>query len=191
MQKPQNSIPFGSLVSLSILQSAFCKNLQEVNTVEDHIQEKQIPHVEIFTDGACNGNPGIGGFGAILRFGKKEKEISGYEEATTNNRMELLAVISALEALKKPCKITIATDSNYVIKGITEYIQKWIKNNWKTSKKDVLNRDLWERLLKASSQHEIEWKWIKGHNGHPENERCDRLARKAIEKYKKYNNNNK
>jgi ribonuclease HI len=152
----------------------------------NHMQKEQKPHVEIYADGACSGNPGVGGFGAILRFGEKEKEISGCDKMTTNNRMELLAVISALEALKKPCSITITTDSNYVVKGMTEWIQSWIMNKWKTSqKKDVLNRDLWERLLKASSRHEIKWKWIKGHNGHPENERCDELARKAIKKCKR------
>lgn len=150
------------------------------------MQKEQKPHVEIYTDGACSGNPGVGGFGAILRSGEKEKEISGCDEMTTNNRMELLAVISALEAMKKPCRITVTTDSNYVVKGMTEWIQSWIRNKWKTSqKKDVLNRDLWERLLKASSQHEVKWKWIKGHNGHPENERCDELAREAIKKCKK------
>ncbi len=150
------------------------------------MQKEQKPHVEIFADGACSGNPGVGGFGAILRSDKKEKEISGCDEMTTNNRMELLAVISALEALKKPCRIIVTTDSNYVVKGMTEWIQSWIRNKWKTSqKKDVLNRDLWERLLKASSQHEVKWKWIKGHNGHPENERCDELARKAIKKCKR------
>lgn len=150
------------------------------------MQKEQKPYVEIFADGACSGNPGVGGFGAILRSGEKEKEISDCEGMTTNNRMELLAVISALEALKKPCRIIVTTDSNYVVKGMTEWIQSWIRNKWKTSqKKDVLNRDLWERLLKASSQHEVKWKWIKGHNGHPENERCDELAREAIKKCKK------
>lgn len=141
--------------------------------------------MEIYSDGACSGNPGIGGYGAILRCGKKTKEISGSDPMTTNNRMEMLAVITALEALKKPCRITVTTDSNYVVKGITEWIHGWIKNNWKNSqKKDVLNRDLWERLLRASNPHEIKWVWIKGHNGHPENERCDELARQAIKKAK-------
>lgn len=145
------------------------------------MQREQKPFVEVFADGACSGNPGVGGFGAILRIGTKEKEISGCDKMTTNNRMELLAVISALEALKRPCRIIVTTDSNYVIKGMTEWIEGWIKNKWKTSqKKEVMNRDLWERLLKASLMHEIKWKWIKGHDGHPENERCDELARKAI-----------
>ncbi len=138
--------------------------------------------VEIFADGACSGNPGAGGFCAILRSGGKVKEISGCEEMTTNNRMELRAVISALEALKQPCRVRITTDSNYVVKGMSEWIQGWRKNNWRNSqKKEVLNRDLWERLLAVSSPHEIEWVWVKGHNGHIENERCDSVARSAIE----------
>lgn len=144
------------------------------------------PCVEIFTDGACSGNPGVGGFGAIMRSGEKEKELSGCEEMTTNNRMEMLAVITALEALKKNCNVRITTDSKYVVKGMAEWIGAWIRNNWKNSqKKEVLNRDLWERLLKASSPHSIEWIWIKGHNGHIENERCDEIAREEIKKCKK------
>jgi len=144
------------------------------------------PFVEIYTDGACSGNPGIGGYGAILRCGDKEKELTGCETLTTNNRMELLGVISALEALKNPCRIRITTDSKYIVKGITEWIDGWIKNNWKNSqKKDVLNRDLWERLLKASKPHDTQWVWIKGHNGHAENERCDELAREAIKTCRK------
>lgn len=142
--------------------------------------------MEIYADGACSGNPGVGGYGAILRSGEKEKELSGCEEMTTNNRMELMAVISSLEALKKPCRVRITTDSNYVVKGMTEWIYSWIKNKWKNSqKKEVLNKDLWERLLVASQSHEIKWVWIKGHNGHPENERCDRLAREEIKKCKR------
>jgi ribonuclease HI len=140
------------------------------------------PFVEIFADGACSGNPGVGGYGAILRSGKKEKEISGCEEMTTNNRMELGGVISAFEMLKRPCKVRVVSDSNYVIKGMTEWIGGWIRNNWKNSqKKEVLNRDLWERLLREAKKHDVEWMWIKGHNGHSENERCDQLARDAIE----------
>ena len=141
--------------------------------------------VEIFADGACSGNPGIGGFGAILRSGQKCRELSGCEKLTTNNRMEMMAVITALEALKRPCSVRITTDSNYLVKGMTEWIEGWKKNNWKNSqRKDVLNRDLWERLLHAAEDHEIEWEWIKGHNGHDENERCDLLAREAIIKYR-------
>lgn len=137
--------------------------------------------VEIFADGACSGNPGLGGYGAILKYGREIKEISGYEYETTNNRMEMTAVIKALELLKRPCKIRIFTDSNYVVKGMTEWVTGWIKRNWLNSrKKPVLNKDLWERLLKLSQSHQIEWKWIRGHHGHPENERCDQLARNAI-----------
>lgn len=142
--------------------------------------------VEIFADGACSGNPGVGGFGAILRSSEKCRELSGCEKLTTNNRMEMMGVITALETLKRPCSVRITTDSTYIVKGMTEWIKGWIKNNWKNSqRKDVLNRDLWERLLKASDGHEIEWEWIKGHNGHYENERCDFLAREAIEKFRK------
>jgi len=137
--------------------------------------------VEIFADGACSGNPGVGGFGAILRSGEKCRELSGCEKLTTNNRMEMMAVITALEALKRPCSVRVTTDSNYIIKGMTEWIGGWIKNSWKNSqRKDVLNRDLWERMLRAAEGHEIEWEWIKGHNGHYENERCDLMAREAI-----------
>lgn len=144
------------------------------------------PLVEIYSDGACSGNPGIGGFGALLKTREKTREISGSEPSTTNNRMELMGVISALEQLKKPCKVTITSDSNYVVKGMTEWIHSWIRNKWQNAqKKEVLNRDLWERLLKASARHEIQWVWIKGHNGHPENERCDMLARKEIRKLRK------
>ncbi len=137
--------------------------------------------MEIFADGACSGNPGVGGFGAILRTGDREKELSGCEVMTTNNRMELMGVIAALEALRSPCHVRVSTDSNYVVRGMTEWIQGWQRNGWRNSqKKDVLNRDLWERLLKAARPHRVIWIWVKGHNGHPENERCDRLAREAI-----------
>jgi ribonuclease HI len=150
------------------------------------------PLVEIYSDGACSGNPGIGGFGAILKAREKTREISGSERSTTNNRMELMGVISALEQLKTPCKITITTDSNYIVKGMTEWIQSWIRNKWRNAqKKEVLNRDLWERLLKASAHHEIQWVWIKGHNGHPENEKCDSLAREEITKLRKMIQNEK
>lgn len=141
--------------------------------------------VEIFTDGACSGNPGPGGYGSLLRYGGATKEISGCDPQTTNNRMEMMAVIEALRRLKRPCKIIITTDSQYVMKGMTLWIQGWIKKNWKNSqKKTVLNKDLWEEMLKLSQPHEIQWKWVKGHQGHPENERCDALAREALEKCK-------
>jgi ribonuclease HI len=144
--------------------------------------------VEIFSDGACSGNPGVGGFGAVLRSGKKEMEVSGSEGRTTNNRMELMSVISALETLKVPCRVRVTTDSSYVVKGMNDWIRDWIRRGWKNSqKKDVLNRDLWERLLKAAEPHEIEWCWVKGHSGHLENERCDRLACREIRNYKKEN----
>jgi ribonuclease HI len=142
-------------------------------------EEKQT--VEIFTDGACKGNPGPGGFGVILKFGQKIKEISGCELQTTNNRMELTAVIEGLRALKKPCHLKITTDSNYVLKGMTQWLPGWLRRNWINSqKKPVLNRDLWEELYTLSQSHTIEWIWIKGHSGHTMNERCDRLARDAI-----------
>lgn len=136
---------------------------------------------EIFGDGACFGNPGPGGYGTILRYGKKEKEISGYFPNTTNNRMELMAVIVGLETLKRPSQVRVVTDSTYVFKGITTWIDTWIKKKWLNSrKKPVLNRDLWERLFILSKPHQIEWKWVKGHEGHSENERCDKLAKQAI-----------
>lgn len=137
--------------------------------------------VEIFADGACSGNPGIGGFGAILRSGGRTRELSGCDPMTTNNRMEMMAVIAALEALKMPCRVSVTTDSNYIVKGMTEWMPAWLRNNWRNSqKKEVLNRDLWERLLRAAAPHRVQWVWIKGHNGHAENERCDALAREAI-----------
>jgi len=137
--------------------------------------------VEIFTDGACSGNPGPGGYAAILKYGKEIREISGYEVETTNNRMEMMAVIEALRQLKRPCEVRIITDSQYVVKGMTEWIQGWSKRNWLTSqKKPVLNQSLWKELLSLCQKHKIEWQWVKGHNGHPYNERCDQLAREAI-----------
>ena len=136
--------------------------------------------IEIFTDGACKGNPGPGGWGAVLRKGATEKELSGGEPATTNNRMELTAVIRALQALQRPCQIALHTDSRYVIDGITGWIHGWQKNGWKTAaKKPVLNADLWQELQEATRRHRIEWKWVKGHAGHPENERADALASAA------------
>jgi ribonuclease HI len=149
-------------------------------------KQNEMPSVQLYSDGACSGNPGVGGFGTILRSGEKNVELSGCEQLTTNNRMEMMAVIAGLEALKKPCKVKITTDSIYVLKGMTEWIKGWQRNNWKNSqRKDVLNRDLWERLLQATAVHQIEWEWIKGHNGHIENERCDLLAREAINKCRK------
>jgi ribonuclease HI len=137
--------------------------------------------VEIFCDGACSGNPGPGGYGAILRYGGSEKEISGAAADTTNNRMEMTAVIEALRQLTRPCRVSITTDSQYVVKGMTEWIAGWQRKGWVNSKKEpVLNRDLWEQLLEQSRNHIIEWKWVRGHAGHPENERCDQLAREAL-----------
>ncbi|EEF80066.1 ribonuclease HI [Methylophaga thiooxydans] len=139
-------------------------------------------HVEIFTDGACSGNPGPGGWGAILRSSGTEKELSGSEKQTTNNRMEMMAVIVALEALKRPCRVTITTDSQYVIKGMTEWLPGWKAKNWKTAaKKPVKNVELWQRLDNAINQHEVEWQWVRGHQGHVENERADQLAVRARE----------
>jgi len=137
--------------------------------------------VEIFTDGACSGNPGPGGYGAILKYGDITKEISGYDAKTTNNRMEMMAVIEALRQLKRPCRVRLYTDSKYVMKGMSEWLPRWIRNNWLTSqKRPVMNRDLWEEIVNLSKSHEIEWNWIKGHQGHLENERCDQLARDAL-----------
>ena len=137
--------------------------------------------VEIFTDGACSGNPGPGGYGAILKYGEVTKEISGCHKNTTNNRMELMAVIEALRQIKRPSKVRVFSDSTYIVKGMTEWLPGWIRRKWINSKKQpVLNRDLWENLLKISQPHDIEWVWLKGHMGHKENERCDELARNAI-----------
>ena len=133
--------------------------------------------VEIFTDGACKGNPGPGGWGAIIRSGGREREISGGEPLTTNNRMELLAAIRALEALKRPCHVTLTTDSVYVRDGITRWIHGWLKNGWRTAdRKPVKNAELWQELLDAAAPHRIDWRWVKGHAGHPENDRADKLA---------------
>ncbi len=137
--------------------------------------------VEIFTDGACSGNPGPGGWGAILRFGSAEKELSGGEAETTNNRMEMMAAIQALEALTRPVKVALYTDSTYLKDGITKWIKGWRRNGWKTAaKKPVKNMDLWQRLERALEPHEVAWHWVKGHAGHPENERADELARMEI-----------
>ncbi len=142
-------------------------------------------NVEIFCDGACSGNPGVGGWGSILRYGGNSKEMSGADGATTNNRMEMTAAIEALASLKRPCEVTLTTDSQYLVKGMTEWIGGWVKKGWVNSKKEpVLNRDLWERLLTLARIHTIHWNWVRGHNGHAENERCDELARAAIETYR-------
>lgn len=138
--------------------------------------------VEIYTDGACRGNPGPGGWAALLSFGEREKELAGAEEHTTNNRMELTAVIRALEALKRPVEAKVFTDSEYVRRGITEWVSSWKARGWKTAdRKPVKNQDLWEELERLASQHRIEWRWVKGHSGIPGNERVDRLANKAID----------
>ncbi|HBT84277.1 MAG: ribonuclease HI [Desulfuromonadales bacterium GWD2_61_12] len=137
--------------------------------------------VEIFCDGACSGNPGPGGWGTIMRYGGTVRELSGYAPETTNNRMELAAAIAGLEALKRPCRVRLTTDSEYLKKGMTEWLDGWVKKGWKNSqKKEVANRDLWEQLLALSQLHTVEWVWVRGHNGHAENERCDELARQAI-----------
>jgi len=142
-------------------------------------------HVEIFTDGACSGNPGPGGWGTILRAKGQEKELSGGEKQTTNNQMEMMAVIVGLEALTRPCQVKVTTDSQYVLKGMTEWLTGWKAKNWKTStKKPVKNVELWQRLDKAAQQHKIEWQWVRGHQGHPENERADKLAVDARDKMK-------
>lgn len=144
--------------------------------------------IDIFTDGACSGNPGIGGWGAILRFNGIEKELSGAENPTTNNRMELMAAIEALKALKETCEVNITTDSQYVKNGITQWIFGWKAKNWKKSdNKPVLNEDLWRRLDDLVSRHKVHWHWVKGHAGHVENERCDELARSAIKNYRNSN----
>ena len=141
--------------------------------------------IEIFTDGACSGNPGPGGWGAILRYRGHEKELSGGEPETTNNRMEMLAAIMALEALKRPSDVDLTTDSTYLRDGVTKWLASWKRRGWKTAdKKPVKTRDLWERLERAMAPHQVAWHWIRGHSGHDENERCDALARAAIETFR-------
>ncbi len=138
--------------------------------------------VEIYTDGACSGNPGPGGWGAVMRYGDKEKELNGGDKDTTNNRMELMAAIESLKALTKPCRVDLYTDSTYVRDGITQWIHNWKKRNWRTAnKKPVKNADLWQALEEATNGHDITWHWVKGHSGHPENDRADALARAGID----------
>ncbi|HHH36430.1 MAG TPA: ribonuclease HI [Gammaproteobacteria bacterium] len=138
--------------------------------------------VEIYTDGACRGNPGPGGWGALLRYRGREKELYGAEAETTNNRMELTAAIRALESLKRPCHVRLTTDSEYVKKGISEWMANWKRRGWKTAaRKPVKNADLWRRLDEAAARHRVEWHWVRGHAGHPENERADALANRAID----------
>jgi ribonuclease HI len=138
--------------------------------------------VEIYTDGACRGNPGPGGWGIVLKYGVHQKFLCGGELQTTNNRMELMAAIIALETLTRPCNVRLTTDSVYVKQGITEWLENWVQRGWKTSnKKPVKNQDLWERLNQATQRHQISWHWVKGHNGHPQNEKADELARKGLE----------
>jgi ribonuclease HI len=144
----------------------------------------QMPFVEIFTDGACSGNPGPGGWGALLRYGKAEKELSGGEPLTTNNRMELMAAIMALESLKRPSRVKLTTDSQYVKDGLTKWLPQWEARGWKTAdKKPVKNVDLWQRLQAAMKPHDVELHWVRGHDGHLENERVDELARNAIKHF--------
>lgn len=138
--------------------------------------------VTIYTDGGCRGNPGPGGWGAVLVYGDSEKDLYGYEEETTNNRMELMAAIQSLEALKRPCSIALTTDSQYVRQGILEWMEGWKARGWKTAaKKPVKNKDLWQRLDEATKKHDIEWHWVKGHSGHEGNERADDLANRAMD----------
>ncbi len=140
--------------------------------------------VEIFTDGACKGNPGPGGWGAVMRSGRHEKELYGGEPHTTNNRMEMTAAIEALRALNQPCRVTLTTDSEYLRKGITEWLAGWKRKGWKTaSRQPVKNADLWQALDALTAEHEIRWQWVKGHSGHPENERADQLANRGVEEF--------
>jgi ribonuclease HI len=150
------------------------------------MSNKPLPRVEIFTDGGCRGNPGPGGWGALLRFGDKVKELKGGDPHTTNNQMELMAAIAAFEALKRPCEVDITTDSQYVKNGITQWIENWKKRGWKTANRQpVKNKELWQRLDAAIAPHIVHWHWVKGHSGHPENERVDELANEAMDEMAK------
>jgi len=144
-----------------------------------------VKQVQVFTDGACSGNPGPGGWGVVLRFGDKERELCGDADNTTNNRMELTAAIEGLRALNEPCEVVLTTDSTYVKDGITRWLANWKKNGWKTAaKKAVKNQDLWQELDQQTSRHAVQWQWVKGHSGHPENERADALANQGMDKVK-------
>ncbi|WP_290788536.1 ribonuclease HI [Halomonas sp.] len=141
-----------------------------------------LPEVTIYTDGACRGNPGPGGWGALLKSGQHDRALNGFEARTTNNRMELMAAIMSLRELKRPCRVQLWTDSEYLRRGITEWIHNWVKRGWKTAgKQPVKNAELWRELLEETHRHQIEWHWIKGHSGHPGNERADQLANEAID----------
>ena len=153
--------------------------------MSDGSSTKALTVVDIFCDGACSGNPGPGGYGTILRCRGVEKELSGGAPETTNNRMELTAALEGLRQLTRPCQVTITTDSQYLVKGMTEWLPGWQRNGWKNSKKEpVLNKDLWEALVEATRLHQVRWQWVRGHAGHAENERCDQLAREAISSLK-------
>ena len=146
---------------------------------------KPLKQIEVYTDGACLGNPGPGGWAALLRFGVHERELVGGEALTTNNRMELMAAIRALEALSEPCQVVLHTDSQYVRRGITEWMPNWLRRNWRTAGGDpVKNQDLWQRLHDAAARHRVDWRWVKGHAGDPDNERVDELARTEAERFK-------
>lgn len=147
----------------------------------------ELPHVQIFTDGACKGNPGVGGWGVLLVIGEQRKELCGGEVATTNNRMELMAVISALRSLKQQCRVDLYADSQYVLKGMTEWMAGWKKRGWRSSTNaPVKNIDLWQQLDELAEQHDIQWIWVKGHAGHPGNERADALANQGIQQLPRY-----
>ncbi len=157
------------------------RDTQTTHEAMDEVRKQ----ITVYTDGACSGNPGPGGWGAILIYGAHRKELSGGEAQTTNNRMELMAAISALETLKQPCEVELWTDSNYVKDGISKWIAGWRRNGWKTAeKKPVKNAELWQRLDAARDRHKVTWNWVKGHAGHPENERADELARTGMAPYK-------
>jgi len=142
-----------------------------------------VDEVVVHTDGGCRGNPGPGAYAAVLRYGGKKKELWGGERHTTNNRMELMAAIKALEALKRPCRVKIVTDSQYLHRGINEWLPRWEKKGWRTAaRKPVLNRDLWERLQEMCRRHTVSWEWVRGHAGHPDNERCDQLVNEEIDR---------